>query len=105
MGVALLSRIPSEASVAFANDTLEDERRYVAMLYRNVDKLREVAAQRLAQAQLHNTSNPAARAERDASTTMYRERIRQLEGVDERLCFGRLDMDDGESRYVGRLGL
>jgi hypothetical protein len=68
--VALLSRLPSEASAAFANDTLEDERCYVAMLYRNVDKLRDVAAQRLARTQLHSTSNPSARAERDAATTM-----------------------------------
>ncbi|MEV0569500.1 UvrD-helicase domain-containing protein [Dactylosporangium sp. NPDC050588] len=103
--MALLSRVSSEASTAFANDTLEDERRYVAMLYRNVDTLRDVAAQRLARTQLHSASNPSARAERDASATMYRERIRQLEGVDERLCFGRLDLDDGETRYVGRVGL
>ncbi|MEV4496190.1 UvrD-helicase domain-containing protein [Micromonospora arborensis] len=103
--MALLSTVPSEAFAAFANDTLEDERRYVAMLYRNVDELRDVAAQRLAWTQLQSANNPSARAERDAAATMYRERVRQLEGVDERICFGRLDMDDGERRYVGRIGL
>ncbi|MFD2767493.1 HelD family protein [Micromonospora eburnea] len=103
--MTLLSSLSSEASAKATADPLDEERRYVAMLYRKIDELRDLAAQRMERALRNTGRTPAARAERDASTTMYRERIRQLEGVDERLCFGRLDMDDGETHYVGRMGL
>src|SRR5450830_1547939 len=36
---------------------------------------------------------------------MYEDRLAQLEAVEDRLCFGRLDLTDGELRYIGRIGL
>ena len=37
--------------------------------------------------------------------TLYEDRLAQLEGVEARLTFGRLDLADGNRRYVGRIGL
>ena len=37
-------------------------------------------------------------SERDAFATMYEDRLEQLNAVDDRLVFGRLDLDGGESR-------
>ena len=48
---------------------------------------------------------PAGRAERDAFDAWHSERVRQLNAVEDRLMFGRLDLDDGQRRYVGRIGL
>ncbi len=36
---------------------------------------------------------------------MYEDRLAQLNAVDDRLVFGRLDLDDGAERYIGRIGL
>ena len=44
---------------------------------------------------------PAGRAERDAFDAWHSERLSQLRTVEERLCFGRLDLDGGHRRYVG----
>ncbi|MBZ4341100.1 AAA family ATPase, partial [Mycobacterium tuberculosis] len=46
-----------------------------------------------------------ARSERDAFATHYEDRLTQLNAVDERLVFGRLDTTEDERHYVGRLGL
>jgi DNA helicase IV len=43
--------------------------------------------------------------EQDAFVKLYAERIQALEAAETRLCFGRLDLADGQSRYIGRLGL
>ena len=36
---------------------------------------------------------------------MYEDRLAQLNAVDDRLVFGRLDLDAGACRYIGRIGL
>ena len=48
---------------------------------------------------------PSGRAERDAFDAWHSERIERLGAVEDRLAFGRLDLADGDRRYVGRLGL
>jgi DNA helicase IV len=49
--------------------------------------------------------NPGARTERDAFMRLYGERVRTLENVEQRLCFGRLDLTEGRRRYIGRIGI
>ena len=48
---------------------------------------------------------PAARSERDAFVEMYSQRITQLDAAENGLCFGRLDLTEGERRYIGRMGI
>jgi DNA helicase IV len=45
------------------------------------------------------------RSERDAFATLHEVRLAQLEAVEDRLAFGRLDLAGGARRYVGRIGL
>jgi len=85
---------------------IESEQRYLDVLYARLDELErhtesELVAVRLAGA----TGTPAARSERDAFASLHESRLAQLRGVEERLCFGRLDVSDGTTRYIGRLGL
>src|SRR5690625_2151165 len=44
-------------------------------------------------------------SERDSFATLYQDRINQLNAVDDRLVFGRLDTDDQQQRHIGRIGL
>jgi DNA helicase IV len=85
---------------------LERERSYVKTLYQRLDALRNEAADQLERVQRDGGGGThQARSERDAFARMYEDRIAQLGEVDERLAFGRLELDDGLHRYIGRIGL
>ncbi|MDK1328815.1 UvrD-helicase domain-containing protein [Arthrobacter sp. zg-Y1143] len=89
-----------------ASNELEHERQYVAGLYHRLDELRAEKMEQLAAIRRsHSAGSHQNRSERDAFATMYEDRLAQLNAVDERLVFGRLDLDDGEKRYIGRIGL
>ncbi|MFC3455078.1 HelD family protein [Amycolatopsis speibonae] len=69
------------------------EQEYVAALYARLDALRGEAAGRL-----------AAAGDRE-SAGVWQAEVARLDAVEEGLCFGRLDMDDGRRVYIGRLGV
>jgi DNA helicase IV len=46
-----------------------------------------------------------ARSERDALTAMYFQQLAQFDAAENGLCFGRLDFDEGELHYIGRIGI
>jgi len=81
------------------------EQSYVSMLYGRVDALREQATTRLAAALKQTGGTPQARSERDTAIELYSTNLAQLSAVENGLCFGRLDFDGGERRYIGRIGL
>ena len=82
------------------------EQAYVDGLYERLDEVRADVEARLAQVRIGPTAGtPGSRTERDALVSMHERRLATLNGVDDRLCFGRLDMLDGVTRYVGRIGL
>ncbi|MCB7137763.1 AAA family ATPase [Cellulosimicrobium marinum] len=87
-------------------DELRLEQEVVDTLYARLDELRRTTRARLAQVRRSGPSgSPQNRSERDAFATLYEDRAAQLDAVEDRLAFGRLDLDDGTRRYVGRLGL
>lgn len=82
------------------------EQEVVDRLYARLDALRAQTRVRLAKVRRSGPSgSPQNRSERDAFATLYEDRIAQLEAVEDRLCFGRLDLTDGEVRHIGRIGL
>lgn len=82
------------------------EQRTVDELYDRLDALRAQTRDRLREVRREGPSgSPQNRSERDAFATLYEDRIGQLEAVEDRLAFGRLDLTDGERRYIGRIGL
>lgn len=94
----------TRTSVAAAQIALEDK--HLEVLYRRLDAVRVEVEQRLANARRDPiTGTPGSRSERDALVSMHEQRLAVLNGVDDRLCFGRLDMADEATRYVGRIGL
>ncbi|MDR3069322.1 MAG: AAA family ATPase [Cellulomonas sp.] len=95
-------------------------------MYARLDTLRAEARQRLADVRREGPSgSPQNRSERDSFATLYENRLAQLEAVEERLAFGRLDLRDDDTMsplavgsaeadprsprldrmYVGRIGL
>ena len=92
--------------MAGSQGELADEQRVVDRLYDRLDALRAHTRARLADVRRQGPSgSPQNRSERDAFATLYEDRLAQLEAVEERLVFGRLDLADGDQRYVGRIGL
>ncbi|GAA0520726.1 DNA helicase [Saccharopolyspora subtropica] len=81
------------------------EQQYLTMLYAKLDALREETTQRLRNTLRDSGGPPQARTERDISTRMYTDRLAQLSAVEHGMCFGRLDLDSGETFHIGRLGL
>lgn len=95
-----------ERTLAAERRGLDAEQEVVTGLYTRLDEVRDEAERRLAEIRQEGPSgSPQNRSERDAFATLYEDRIMQLDSVEDRLCFGRLDMSDGERFYVGRIGL
>jgi DNA helicase IV len=69
------------------------EQDHLTILYRKLDELRAEAATRLA----------AARDREQIA--FWQSELDRLAAVEEGLCFGRLDLDDGRRVYIGRMGL
>lgn len=93
-------------STSTLRQELDAEQAYLSRLYDHLDTLRRRAAQALEDVRRAPlVPTPAGRAERDAFDAWHSERIERLAAVEDRLAFGRLDLADGERRYVGRLGL
>ncbi|MFS0701304.1 AAA family ATPase [Cellulomonas sp. 179-A 4D5 NHS] len=85
---------------------LRREQETVDGLYGRLDALRAQTRERLADVRRGGPSgSPQNRSERDAFATLYEDRLAQLEAVEDRLAFGRLDLADGDARYIGRIGL
>ena len=85
---------------------LREEGAYVDRLYARLDEVREETAAKLAGVRRAGAAGSHQnRSERDAYATHYEDRLAQLEAVDHRLVFGRLDLEDRTRRYVGRIGL
>lgn len=96
----------SALSTADLRRELASEQAYVDRLYGQLDVLRERTAASLEQVRRAPVvPTPAGRAERDAFDALHTERLHQLQSVEERLTFGRLDLLDGTARYIGRIGL
>jgi DNA helicase IV len=84
---------------------LEQEQNYITVLYERLDDLRERATARRAGVLRQSGGTHQARLERENFSVMYSQQLAQLNAAENGLCFGRLEFNDGELRYIGRLGL
>ena len=96
--VAATERAVAEAEVA-------KEQAYVSMLYDRLDEVRDDAAGRRRAVERKAGNTPQAAVERDAFNALHAQRIAALDAAARGLCFGRLDLTAGPTRYVGRVGL
>ena len=77
---------------------LAHERDYVAGLYARLEELRDEKRKQLALVRRAGAVGTMQNvSERDAFAALYEDRLAQLDAVDDRLVFGRLDLDSGEA--------
>jgi DNA helicase IV len=88
-----------------SNEETDREQEYISVLYGRLDDLRDQAAARLATVLRQVGGTPQARTERDAFSATYRQRLAQLDAAGHGLCFGRLEFNSAELRYIGRIGI
>jgi len=87
------------------------ERAYVHSLYERLDRIRDSVQRELDAVRASGEAGGThqSRTERDAFARIYEDRVAQLREIDERLAFGRLELQpvDGEPvyHYIGRIGL
>jgi DNA helicase IV len=91
------------------DDEIQHEQEYVDMLYARLDDMRQSAADRLAQTLLERGESHQARSQRDSIAAAYARTVAELDGVEDGLCFGRLDFLSGDEAkrpmYLGRIGI
>ena len=96
----------STATTEWYEHELTIERDYVATLYDRLDELRSQKQAQLTKIQAQGLQGSMQnQSERDSFASLYQDRINQLNAVDDRLVFGRLDTDDQQQRHIGRIGL
>lgn len=84
---------------------LQHEQEYIDHLYARVDALRGQAASAVEEAQRPDGSTQQARVERDVRVAERSGLLAALNAVDGSLCFGRIDLTDGASHHIGRIGI
>lgn len=84
---------------------LEREQEFLDRLYGRVDTLRESAAERVEDALAPVGSGRQARVEREVLVAERSGLLAALNAVDGSLCFGRIDLRDGATHHIGRLGI
>lgn len=96
----------STNTTSWYHDELVKEREHVAKLYDRLDDLREEKQQQLTRIQAQGLQGSMQnQSERDSFASLYQDRINQLNAVEDRLVFGRLDTEDDAWRHIGRIGL
>ncbi|MBP2335897.1 hypothetical protein JOF41_002075 [Saccharothrix coeruleofusca] len=77
------------------SDEIAIEQQYLTALHARVDAMRQEAVKRLA----------GTRGSDGGSVAVWRAEVTRLDAVRQGMCFGRLDMRDSGSVYIGRLSL
>lgn len=96
----------STDTTSWYEQELATERGYVAKLYERLDRLRDEKQEQLKRIQAQGLQGSFQnQSERDSFASLYQDRINQLNAVDDRLVFGRLDTEDDVRRHIGRIGL
>ncbi len=82
------------------------EQAHVDRAYGRLEALRAEANELVEAARSGDRSGALfQRFERDAQEALGEERLRRLQLGEQPLCFGRIDLNDGEALHIGRLGV
>ena len=85
---------------------IEAEQSYVDMVYERLDASAKVARSLVAEGMARgHVGNEGGLVERDAMVYQATKRLSALNAAHDGLVFGRLNMLNGDSRYIGRIGV
>ncbi|MFE5108993.1 HelD family protein [Streptomyces sp. NPDC056663] len=81
------------------------EQAHLDMLHTRVETLRDDARHQLAGVLRETGGTRQGRLEREAAVGRYAAQVARYDAAENGLCFGRLDLRDGDRYYIGRVGL
>ncbi|WNO66933.1 ATP-binding domain-containing protein [Streptomyces sp. AM2-3-1] len=81
------------------------EQAHLDMLHTRVETLRDDARHQLAGVLREAGGTRQGRLEREAAAGRYAAQVARYDAAENGLCFGRLDLRDGDRYYIGRVGL
>ncbi|MER8012658.1 HelD family protein [Streptomyces griseoluteus] len=93
------------SNTEFPDDELRFEQEFIDGLYERVDELRGDAESGVRDALAQGDKPQQARLERDILVAERSGLLAALNSVDGSLCFGRIDLADGTTHHIGRIGL
>ncbi|MFI9807569.1 HelD family protein [Streptomyces sp. NPDC052301] len=93
------------ANSGYPDDELRGEQEFIDGLYARVDVLRGETEASVSDALAQGDKPMQARLERDILVAERSGLLAALNAVDGSLCFGRIDLADGTSHHIGRIGL
>ncbi|MFD4786777.1 HelD family protein [Streptomyces sp. NPDC058459] len=93
------------SNTEFPDDELRFEQEFIDGLYERVDELRGDAETGVQDALAQGDKPQQARLERDILVAERSGLLAALNSVDGSLCFGRIDLADGTTHHIGRIGL
>ncbi|MBB1030817.1 AAA family ATPase [Dietzia sp. SLG310A2-38A2] len=87
------------------HDAVDEEQRHLGRLLDRLEELRTDTRARLDAVLRGTGGTPQARSERESFARLYSSELAAFNAANLGLYFGRLDMEDGEVRRIGRVGL
>ncbi|MER5179930.1 UvrD-helicase domain-containing protein [Streptomyces sp. NPDC002896] len=93
------------SNTPFTDEELQREQEFIDGLYARVDALRGGTEAELAGALAPVGNGLQARLERDVLVAERSGLLAALNAVDGSLCFGRIDLTEGTSHHIGRVGI
>ncbi|GAA2008435.1 DNA helicase IV [Nakamurella flavida] len=84
---------------------LKAEQAYVLRLYERLDDIRRQTIQLRDRYLRDSDGTPGGRVERDIAYARHASSLVALNAAEDKLCFGRLDFEDGEDAHIGRMGI
>ncbi len=88
-----------------ADDPVGEEQAHLDLTYARLDRMRANTRRRLSEALRETEDNPQALSERESYERLYTDDLTKFDAAEHNLYFGRLDLDDGEIRRIGRIGI
>lgn len=87
------------------DDVVDEEQQHLGRLLDRLEELRTSTRARLDEVLRGSGGTPQARSERESFVRLYSTELAAYNAANLGLYFGRLDMQDGEVRRIGRVGL
>ncbi|MEE3852585.1 helicase [Gordonia sp. LSe1-13] len=84
---------------------ITEEQEHLDLVYARLDRMRANTRRRLSSTLRESGGTPQARSERESYERMYTEDLAKFDAAEHNLYFGRLDLEDGEVRRIGRIGV
>ncbi len=87
------------------DSSIAAEQNHLDMIYARLDRMRRSTTNRLHTALRESGGTPQARSERESYERMYHDDLVKYDAAEHNLYFGRLDLEDHETRSIGRIGI